>query len=71
MSEGVLSAGTAQAFSGMIEKNQEMGGDAEIKKRIYYQLPREDTDVLVLALFKCRRVRASERHTRGNTPGVG
>lgn len=40
--------------------------NAKIKKRIYYQLPRGDAGVFLLALFKSRWVRASERHTKGN-----
>lgn len=34
---------------------------------MYYQLSREEAEALLLALFKSRRVKASERDTKGNS----
>ena len=48
--------------------NQEMKGVGECRNQEenILPIPMGRSWSLVLALFKCRRVRASERHTRGN-----
>ena len=50
-------------------KNSRNGEKNWIQKRIYYPLPREDTDDPLLASLKSKQVQASERHTRGTSSG--